>query len=102
MFDTSAHLAARFDPLDQTSEANDPGEKEAESDVPLDLANVTQVGESEGHLLSVNSLGGERRLVNALDDLPEELSGSSLAVVPLGNVITLIQKASIADVASLV
>lgn len=53
-------------------------------------------------MLSVNSLGGERRLVNALDDLPEELSGSSLAVVPLGNVITLIQKASIADVASLV
>ena len=40
-----AHLAAGFDPLDQTSEANNPGEEEAEGDVPLDLANIAGVGE---------------------------------------------------------
>ena len=43
-----AYLATGFDSFHETAKANDPGEEEAESDVPLDFANVAGVGECVG------------------------------------------------------
>ena len=92
MFDTSAHLAARFDPLDQTSEANDPGEKEAESDVPLDLANIAgvgervrEVGQTHWHLNALNGLSGFRSegKINSTDSSVKELLARRLTTLVL-------------------
>ena len=59
----SAHLAAGFDPLDEASEADNPGEEETKCDVPLDLADVAGVRERVGEV------GQAHRDVLALDRL---------------------------------
>ena len=59
----SANLAAGFDPLDEASEADNPGEEQTKCDVPLDLADVAGVGERVGEV------GQAHRDVLALDRL---------------------------------